>query len=429
MNSINSNRPFYNFDWLIISAMFFLLPVDMINGILLKGGIQFFISIGQLYKLFVLLLVIIRLAIKPKVDFLIVIGVFILFTIPSIIQFFKNDFYTPRIVFDDIIKTSKYISIFIALIYFRRVFRFPKIFTRKLLKNWIIFSYIVFAINILLKYVGLGFPFYDYNNTGTTGFFYAGNEISALHLILYGIIAYQLYEIKHAKWKFYLFFLFNLFLGITITSKTAMLGTVMVTGLIIANPENLNKINLRKLIIWFSSIAILIPLTIYFAIRLLRDSLIWHRFYYFYHKWDFVTFIFSQRNLRVEKMWPIYKEQWSFLEQMIGGGQYYYENQLKSVIEIDFFDILFAYGIIGALIFVLVIILLFLIAYVQYRNGYPYARLSLLMLVVLTLESSIAGHVFNSGIAGIFIGACLGLMYYKPHKSITTEEIKNTMIS
>ena len=77
MNSINSNRHFYNFDWLIISAMFFLLPVDMINGILLKGGIQFFISIGQLYKLFVLFLVFIRLAIKPNVDFLIVIGAFL----------------------------------------------------------------------------------------------------------------------------------------------------------------------------------------------------------------------------------------------------------------------------------------------------------------------------------------------------------------
>ena len=427
MATIEKNTSFLNFDWFIILAMFLLLPVDMVNGILLKGGVSFPISIGQIYKLFVLLLIFIRLMVRPKLDLIVLVGVFILFTIPSFIQFSTDKSYTPRIVFDDLIKTSKYISIFLALIYFSRVYTFPKSFTRKLLKNWVIFSYVIFAINILLKYVGLGFPFYDYNNTGTTGFFYAGNEISALHLVLYAMIAYHIFEIKRAKTSFFIFFLFNLFLGITITSKTAMLGTVLVTILIMASPENMNKISVRKIIIWITSILVLIPLTAYFVFKLLKDSLIWERFYYFYLKWDIVTFIFSQRNLRVEKMMPIYWEQWTFVEQIIGGGQYFYENQLKNVIEIDILDIFFAYGIIGAFIFIVVITLLFLKAYIQYRNGYPYGRLALLMLFVLVLESSIAGHVFNSGIAGIYIGACLGLMFYKPQPENTNMAIQTKL--
>jgi len=416
MTAIEKNNSFVNFDWFIILAMFCLLPVDMINGILLKGGVSFPISIGQVYKLFVLLLIFTRLMVRPKLDLVVLIGVFILFTIPSFLQFSTNNSYTPRIVFDDMIKTSKYISIFLALIYFSRVYAFPKSLTKKLLRNWVIFSYIVFSINILLKYLGLGFPFYDYNNTGTTGFFYAGNEISALHLVLYAMIAYHIYEIKKAKTTFFIFFLFNLFLGITITSKTAMLGTVLVTILIMASPENMKKISARKILIWVSSILVLVPLTAYFVYKMLKDSLIWERFYYFYIKWDIVTFIFSQRNLRVERMMPVYLEEWTFLEQIIGGGQYFYENQLKNVIEIDILDIFFAYGVLGAIIFIIVITLLFLKAYIQYRNGYPYGRLSLLMLFVLVLESSIAGHVFNSGIAGIYIGACLGLMFYKPEQ-------------
>jgi len=413
MAAIEKNTSFLNFDWFIILAMFFLLPVDMVNGILLKGGVSFPISIGQVYKLFVLVLIFLRLMVKPKLDLLLLVGVFILFTIPSFIQFSTDNSYTPRIIFDDIIKTSKYISVFLALIYFSRVYTLPKRLTRKLLKNWIVFSYVIFAVNILLKYIGLGFPFYEYNNTGTTGFFYAGNEISALHLVLYAMIAYHMYEIKKVKTWFFIFFLFNLFLGITITSKTAMLGTVLVTILIMASPESINRISARKIAVWVTSILVLIPLTVYFVFKLLKDSLIWERFYYFYLKWDIVTFIFSQRNLRVEKMMPIYWEEWTFLEKIIGGGQYFYEDQLKSVIEIDPLDIFFAYGLIGAIIFVVVIILLFLKAYIQYRNGYPYGRLALLMLFVLVLESSIAGHVFNSGIAGIYIGACLGLMFYK----------------
>lgn len=418
MAYLEKNPGFINFDWIILLAMFFLLPVDMINGVLLKGGITFPISIGQVYKLFILMLIFARLLIRPKMDFIFLIGVFVLFSIPSFIQIYTNSSYTPRIVLDDLIKTSKYISVFLALIYFSRVYRYPGILTSKLIRSWLVFSYIIFAINILLKYVGLGFPFYEYNNTGTTGFFYAGNEISALHLVLYAMLAYHIYEIKKAKTLFFIFFLFNLFLGITITSKTAMLGIVLVTALILANPENLKRISLRKIIIWVSSILLIIPLLVYFVFRLLRNSLIWERFYYFYIKWDIVTFIFSERNLRVEKMLPIYIEKWTFIEQIIGGGQYFYENQLGNVIEIDFLDIFFAYGPTGMIIFILTVTLLFLKAYVQYRNGYPYARLSFLMLFVLVLESSIAGHVFNSGIAGIYIGACLGLMFYKPRESL-----------
>src|SRR5699024_7844275 len=350
----------FNFDWVIITTMFFLLPVDMINGILLKGGVEFPISIGQLYKLFVLFLIFIRLIIRPKTDFLLLIGVFILFTIPSLVQFFINDQYTLQIIFEDIIKTSKYLSIFLALIYFQRVFTSPRKKTRFFLKSWIVFSYAVFAVNILLKYVGLGFPMYEYDNTGTTGFFYAGNEISALLLVLYGIIGYHLYEIKKYKSGFVVFRSFNLFLGITITSKTAMLGIVLVTLLILANPENLKRISFRKILIWTTAIILLIPLTIYFSYKLLKDSPIMHRIDYFYNKWDLTTFIFSERNLRVEKIIPMYMRDWTIWEKIMGGGQYFYENQLDSVIEIDFVDLFFAYGIVGGLIFISVIIGLFL---------------------------------------------------------------------
>lgn len=410
---VSTEKRHINFDWVIIAAMFLLLPVDMVNGILLKGGIIFPVSIGQVFKLFILLLITARLLVHPKEDFLLLGVVFVLFLIPTVIQYFKNPDYNFRIVFDDIIKISKYLSIFLALIYFSRVFKYPNRVTARLFRNWILFSYGLFAFNILLKYAGLGFPFYEYDNTGTTGYFYAGNEISALLLVLYAIIGYHLYEIKKAKTHFFFFFIFNLFLGITITSKTAMLGIVLVTVLIFANPANLNRISLRSLGIWIGSVVLLVPLTAYFAFKLLKDSLILERMKYFYKKWDFVTFVFSQRNVRVEKMLPIYQEEWTFSEKLIGGGQYFYENRLGNVIEIDFFDIFFAYGITGAFLFLAVLFFLFLKAYVQYKNRFPYGRLALLMLFVLVLESSIAGHVFNSGIAGIFIGACIGMMFFK----------------
>src|SRR5699024_6201598 len=174
--------------------------------------------------------------------------------------------------------------------------------------------------------------------------------------------------------------------------------------------------------IWFSSIALLVPLTGYIAYKLLKDSLIMERINYFYNKWDFVTFIFSERNLRVEEMIPKYKFTWSVWEKIMGGGQYFYENQLGRVIEIDFLDLFFAYGVVGGVIFLLVIIGLFIKVFAQIKNNFPYARLTLLMLFVLVLESSIAVHVFNSGIAGIYIGACLALMFFKPKNNLKLKQ-------
>ena len=402
------------FDKFIVILLFGILPIDMLNGIMLKAGITLPLSISQVFKFTIIIFLFIRMSLFPKFEFLLLIFVFILLCIPSVIQQFSFN-YREFFLVDDLIKTSKYITPFLSLIFFKSVFENNS--TKGLLKliyYWIFFSYVLFAVNILLKYVGLGFPMYEYANTGTKGFFYSGNEISALLLVLYSFIAYHFWEIKKNKLWFFLFFIFNLIVAITITSKTAMIGIVLITLMIPLRMKEFVYVSFNKIISIFIIIFFIIPVAVYLAYRLLADSLIMERLTYFYNKLDPVTFIFSGRNLKAKEMIEIYKKDYNILQELMGGGQTYYESQLGSVIEIDFLDLFFAYGIMGALIFIFIIFLLsFQSLSRTFNNNYQYAKLSVIMLFILTFTSSIAGHVYNSGIAGFYIGFVLSLMYLK----------------
>lgn len=418
--TVSANTSLYlkknHLDKFIIFLMFFILPIDMLNGIMLKAHINLPLSVSQLFKSVLIIVLFIRLFLFPKFEILLLTAIFLLLCIPSFVHYFgANE--TENFLGSDIIKTFKYVTPFLALIFFKEVFQGdPELF--KWVKYWIYFSYALFAFNILLKYVGLGFPMYSYANTGTKGFFFSGNEISALLLVLYSFIAYKFWEIDKNKLLFFGFFLFNLLIGITITSKTAMLGIVLITFMIPISFKNLFKVSFRKILTVFVIIAIVIPAAYYFAIRLLTNSSIVERLVYFYKKLDIVTFIFSERNLKAEKMFKIFETDYTLLEKLIGGGQHYYESKLGNVIEIDFLDLFFAYGFLGAAIFLMILMILFIQNLLKANSSkYPYAKLNTIMLLILVFTSSIAGHVFNSGIAGFYIGCILSISYLKTQKS------------
>lgn len=402
-------------DKFIILLMFFVLPVDMLNGIMLKAHINLPLSVSQAYKSLLIMILFFRLFLFPKIEILVLTLVFVILSLPSFIHYFFGE-ETDAFLLNDIIKTFKYITPFLAFIYFKQLFQDGSLF--KWIKYWFYFSYALFAFNILLKYVGLGFPMYSYANTGSKGFFYSGNEISALLLVLYSFIAYKFWEIDKNKFRFFAFFLFNLLIGITITSKTAMLGIVLITIFILISFKELWKISFSKIATAFIILVVGIPSAYFLASRMLSNSLIVERLRYFYNKLDLLTFIFSGRNIKAEKMFKIYESEYNFIEKLIGGGQYFYESKLGNVIEIDFLDLFFAYGLLGAGIFLLVLGILLTTNLLKLNSkNYAYAKLNLVMLLILVFTSSIAGHVFNSGIAGFYIGCILSISYFKTVKT------------
>ena len=307
-------------DSFIVLVMFFLLPVDMINGIILKKGIILPISIGQFFKLFLLLLIFARLIIKPLKIFL-SFAVFLVLLIPTIYQLFiQNEGVS---ILHDIIKISKYITPLICFLFFVEIIKNNDHQVNKRIFNLVKFSYLVLIGNILLKYIGLGYPMYEFGDIGSKGFFYAGNEISALLIILSSIIAYDLW-VNNKRVKYFLFLLLNIFVGITITSKTGIIGNVLVF-ILIPIKGSFFKNNIKRIFVILTSLFVLLPTFIFYSLDYIKASVIFIRLNYFFNKFDFWTFILSNRNNFFDDALESYKDNYNFIEKIIGVGESRYK--------------------------------------------------------------------------------------------------------
>ena len=176
-----------SFDTVIFILLFGLLPIDMLNGYLLRDvGIAPPITIAQLYKIILLGFLFIRVNSAEKVIFLSLVGLLLLPTVCQVATSFNI-----KLVFADAVKVIKYLGSVLAFFYFRTVFT-NKGFLLKWVFRWLLFSFMVLVVNISLKFFGLGFPMYtmDTLEIGSKGFFYAGNETSAVLIILSSFLMY-----------------------------------------------------------------------------------------------------------------------------------------------------------------------------------------------------------------------------------------------
>jgi len=398
-------------DTYIFFLIFALLPVDMINSVMLRNAIILPITLGQIFKLIIIAVLFFRFFLfnfKLLVNSCLML---LLMLLPTFYQMFVQ--LDASFLFSDIVKVSRYLTPLFSFFFFKDfIVRQDPIELKKLFKLvW--FSYIVLVVNILIKYIGLGYPMYKAGDIGSKGFFYAGNETSALLIILTSILAYKLFLTKE-RWKFYIFMVFSLFVGLSISSKTGVLGILLILILIpLERPTAEIKIGkLKKLIL---TLLVSIPLVVSGTWWAVKQSSVLDRLSYYWSKLDVLTFIFSHRNFFFADAYKVYIEKYSLTEKFIGVGQTRYEllNSSK-IIEIDIADIFFAYGFVGLILFLFLFGILINQSWRFSKfKEYKYTNFVFLMALILLAISSIAGHVFSSGMSAIFIGLLFSLMYLK----------------
>lgn len=394
--------------------MFALLPIDMINGFLLTNNIVFPISIGQLHKLSIIFLLFVRFLFYPQLLFIAIVTSMLLF-IPSVYQIFKN--FEEPFIFSDIIKISKYLTSLYAFLFFASYIRQAGIEEYNFLIKFIKFSYIILAGNILLKWVGLGYPMYEFGDIGSKGFFYAGNEVSALLVVISSILAIHIW--KNFNWKWYILFsLFTLFVGFTVGSKTGVGGLLLMFSLVPLKPLSF-VVNVKKLIAFAAAILFLIPIALYFMWRSIQETDLMIRLTYFSQKFDLVTFLLSNRNVFLNNAWEVYLEKYDRIEKIIGVGQTKFEFLTHDrTVEIDIFDTFFTYGLLGLSLLLLLLSILLAQASIFSRSKHPFANFVMLLSILMIGISSTAGHVINSGMAAIFLGLLFALMYFRREQLI-----------
>jgi len=397
---------------LIVYLLFLSLPFDMLNGILLNKGIILPVSVAQVYKFIIIILFFCSFFFNPN-SLVVTSTLFLLLILPTVYQYTKLNNSVELNLFSDIVKIFRYLMLVLSFFFFVPLLKKNNQNANKVLFRIVFLSYIILAGNVFIKYIGFGYPMYEFGDIGSKGYFYAGNEISALLVILSSIIAMNLWREKK-KGLYVLFFLLTALVGLGISSKTGLFGIIITFLLIPLKPVSF-KTRLGNIFITSIIILITIPFILYFAWEYIKTTEMFVRLVYFYDKHDLLTFLFSSRNVYLSDAFNVYMQEYNQIEKLIGVGQtkYEYLNDGK-IVEIDILDIFFAYGLIGLLLFLGLIGFLLAQAKRFARNRkYPYASFVFLMLLILLAISSSAGHVFSSGMSAVFIGFLFSLMYIK----------------
>ncbi len=397
--------------FLILSPFF-----DIITAFMIKiFDINF--TISMLVRFFVLFICLFYLIFiynqKDKKYFLLVVGViFIYLLIFLTIMVINKDISILLYEGKNAIKTF-YLPIllitFFAISKENKDFVFDKI---------IIIVYIVYLLGIFIPDIlGIGFDSYEVTKTGSVGFFYTANEVSAIISILMPFFLFYLYQKKN-------FILTVLFIGIlvfdilSIGTKGPLLSFFIILGIIVfIYIIYLLNVKLYKILALFISVLALfiffisfyLPQTAFYKnIKVHLDFLGVDNVFEVLTDYKlFDHFVFSSRLSFLNNTYQNYNN--SSLEEKLFGIGYMenYNTNLEStkMIEMDYFDILFRHGVIGFIIY-MGIFIYFLIKFINstiFLKSFPFKVCNYLSLTLILLLSFITGHVLLAPSVSIFI--------------------------
>jgi len=413
MSSPTNNYKLYTYviDRIIFILLFLMLFIDIFNGFMLHKNILLPISISQLYKL-VFLTVLFSSFIFHAAQKLIYI--FLFFSLLLCGPLIGVLFHANSGFFSEIVLIFKLLTPLITYFYFRSLINRDSPFFIRNIKRLVILDFLIISVNMLLGGFGFGYEQYiSYTSgeaIGTVGYFYAGNELSILMIIVFSLIA--LFTWLKYKKSYIFIAAFLLLLSLLKATKAAILGVLII---VVAVPFVVGfRKTIHKYIVTNLLMFIILPIISYLLYVGVVQTGLYAKILGSFEKYDILTFIYSNRNNFAVNGWEVFNSQYSLFEQLFGVGQQHYMKLAIKSAEIDVIDVLFYYGYFGLLFLLGLIATMFVKSFVQIRKkSFIFARYSLFMIALLFIISLIAGHTFFSGLAGPFIGLIFAFPYYK----------------
>lgn len=281
------------------------------------------------------------------------------------------------------------------------------------------FTFLVIAINLILGVFGYGFDQYD-GNIGSTGFFFAGNELSTLFII--ACAGVSIYFSRLNLIKKVVFYMLFIFLAVIKSTKTAIIAIIFLIIKSLISAETLHQIvdYKKKVFPVFITIFMVLGGTA-IATSYISDLPVLQRWEEIFSTNDITTAVYSSRNIYLQKSLNILQHDFSTLNWFFGKGFTVFQEMMARffhqphTIEIDIFDIFFSYGICFTAVLLLHYgyFLLKMIRKSIFLKNHPYNSYVFFTFLLLIFVSTFAGHVFTSGIAGIQLGMLLSLSNYE----------------
>ncbi len=402
----------YYIDFIIINLVLLFLLADTITGVAIKYNLP---SVSQPFKIVLMSLMLLRIMQNSVMVFVFLFGIISLFFIPVIFVFYSTGGNTLYFA-ENLSGFLKISNLFVSFFYFKNIF-FQRFYERKsyFFMKIISYSYFFVFLNLILGLLGFGYEAYA-GGIGSNGFFYSTNEVSTVMIIFHSVFLFYIFETSSPK-KYVLFGLGLVFLSLVKASKVSIVGTFLIFILVPIVNYKLNIRRLKLTDIKYGCVSLLILILassgIYYG---MEQSGLLDRMIYFYTLFEgnLVTFLLSSRDEFVAAGLIQFQKS-NFFEILFGLGSKSAQDLMIPIIgvpktmEVDFFDILFAHGIIGV-----VIIFTFMLSCtsIAYKRWKMQGDVKFLMLVVCNLLvlviSFTAGHVFTGGMVTLFIGLVNG---------------------
>lgn len=359
-------------NFIIFILLLFYLLVDILTGVSMRLTDY---SFSVPYKIFVLFLMLFVISCYSIKDVTKIVGLIALLFLALCFLFFVG-----------IAHTSFYLQTYIKsmanllmYLYFMNCIRYEKHIFNYV--KWILrINLFVFIANLLLG--ALGFGYATYENNGTKGFFYAGNEIYLIHLS----ICLFLIKSNKNKWMvcFYLFVC-----SVIIGTKSVILGSLILLFYSLYS-------SIKHKLIFLLSILIIVAVFYYSIIQILSTlPLVVYIFHNFHNIMDMsgsiLNAIMSGRVVFIQQAFVKWISVLNLPIFFFGSG-----DAIIQTVESDLFDSLFIHGMVFTLI------LFFFYLYLCIRAGKMNDSLLVILDVLFIFISILAGHTWQNVSGGLF---------------------------
>ncbi|WP_274649397.1 O-antigen ligase family protein [Paenibacillus humicola] len=429
-----------NYAKIFVFLFSIIVLVDSINGIYIEkfsGNI----SIGQIFRVFIFIIMfsfILKFHEKKRVYFVLF---FILYlNICELGYFFNHGSLSGLLT--DIQEGFRPLLVVVIIEAYRALEKKGLISGKQLMKVMKI-NFLLFPLSIIIpKLLDSGTNVYG-DGSGYKAFYNANNDLNIVLLVLLVFAFEKLSAILNDQKKSMYYGILILLLLITlllIGSKSSIVFSVIILFVYIFRnliknnfSNNLKIISISVLVI----ISVTYLLTTYFQNEVMQTV---ERFNYFF-KTDVQmdnnvgTFLLTGRDVFLKAAITAFTEKITPLKLLFGQGYYEHMNTTGKVfgrpyliVEMDFFDFFFSYGIIGSIIFYGYFIALFFKSLSKHGVHYFSAYFSY---IIVAIYSFFGGHVMFSALSGSFLAitCCFLISNRNVNDSIKNKAASSSLIA
>jgi len=412
-------------NWLLFFFIFTPFIVDQIYGYFALV-LLVVLPIALITKAMMLIVMIVYLVNQNRVNYITVLVIFsIILTIPLLTDFDNLDY-----LVEDIRLFIKLLFFPISFFFFSAVMEKGNYNDQFIYKTFRFLFYALF-VAITASVFGIGLSNYGLNkdnvSVGFQGYFFAGNELAPLAVMLYAFnLFYHLYN-ESSVLKLTTVFLIGACTCLLILTKVSIGGFFVCTLLLpvfMNFPQNLLKWRLETYKYYsnlmISGLVIIVAFVIIFLDMILA----------YYSRLVAVVErsgdIFGARHDWAGIGYDIWVNKYNLLQQFFGAGTSYQFliniNNAKKSIEIDPLDIILSNGIVGfSFIYGFWLITLLVMFRKIFQTKDRYFGISIFLLIFMLGASFTSGHIMASSLVGFYLAIIVSYTFNRNQSSYGTK--------